>query len=118
MFKEAKAYHLEFDYDEQGPINCCRSINRCLVQHKISMIEPLLILEYRLIEELCLLEVAVGRPGACTSNTLLVCAIGLLLSSAAAAVNLFVCRQFVYLLFENTNSYPPLSLLLVAPIMN
>jgi len=104
---------LELEYN-QG------RIDRRLVQHKISMIEPLLILEYRLIEELCLLEVTVGRPGACTSNTLLVCAIGLLLSSAtaAAAVNLFVCCQFVYLLFENTNSYPPLSLLLVAPIMN
>ena len=72
-------------------------IDRRLVQRKSSMIEPLLILEYRLIEELCLLEVAVGRPGACTSNTLLVCAIGLLLSSAAAAaagVDLFVFQKY------------------------
>ena len=83
------------------------------------MVEALLKLEYRLIKGVCLLEIAIDRPGACSSNTLLVCVIGLLLSSAAAAaaVNLFVCCQFVYLLFENTNSYPPLSLLLVAPIM-
>ena len=71
-------------------------IDRRLVQHKISMIEPLLILEYRLIEELCLLEVAVGRPGACSSNTLLVCVIGLLLSSATAtAAVLFVVNLFI-----------------------
>ena len=64
------------------------------------MIEALLKLEYRSIEGLYLLKAAVGRPGACSSNTLLVCVIGLLLGSAAAAV--FVCCQFIYLSLEKT----------------
>mmetsp|Transcript_2283 Transcript_2283/g.4174 ORF Transcript_2283/g.4174 Transcript_2283/m.4174 type:complete len:103 (-) Transcript_2283:38-346(-) len=57
------------------------------------MVEALLKLEYRLIKGLCLLEIAIDRPGACSSNTLLVCVIGLLLSSAAA-VDLFVVRKY------------------------
>ena len=60
------------------------------------MVEALLKLEYRLIKGLCLLEIAIDRPGACSSNTLLVCVIGLLLSSAAAAaaVDLFVFQKY------------------------
>jgi len=57
------------------------------------MVEALLKLEYRLIKGLCLLEIAIDRPGACSSNTLLVCVIGLLLSSAAA-VDLFVVQKY------------------------
>jgi len=66
------------------------------------MIEALLKLEYRSIEGLYLLKAAVGRPGACSSNTLLVCVIGLLLGSAAAAAAVFVCCQFIYLSLEKT----------------
>jgi len=71
------------------------------------IIEALLKLEYRLIKGLCLLEIAIDRPGTCSNNTLLVCVIGLLLHSAAA-VDLFVVRK---------GSYQPLSFLFVVPII-
>ena len=50
----------------------------------VAVIDALLLLEYRLIT-----GGDVGHPGACSSNTLFVCVIDLLLSPAAV-VNLFV----------------------------
>ena len=61
---------MELEYD-QGRIDCC------FVQHKLSTIEPLFMLDYQLIKGLCLLEVAVGQPDSCVNNTL-VCAGSLL----------------------------------------
>ena len=53
----------------------------------ISKIVVLLMLEYWLIEGLCLLKVAVSWPDACNKNTLLVYAIGLLLTSLLLVVH-------------------------------
>ena len=65
----------------------------------VAVIEVLLVIEYRLIKGLRLLEVAASRLGACSINTLLVCVVGLLLSSAAAVV-LFVANIFLVQKFE------------------
>ena len=80
----------------------------------VAVVEALLILEYQSISKgLCSLNVAINRPSSCIINTLLVCVIGLLLSPAAAAVELFVVDLFVV----RKDSYPPSPLLLVAFII-
>ncbi len=66
MLLYVQAYCLELEYFRGR-------IDRRLVQYKISMIEALLMVDYRLIKGLCLLKVAVDRPGSCVNNTL-VCA--------------------------------------------
>ena len=60
----------------------------------VAVVEALLMLEYQLIEGLCLLNVAINQPGPCIINTLLVCVIGLLLSPAVARKK-NVCSLYV-----------------------
>ena len=62
-----------------------KGVSIAVMSITVATVEALLMLEYRLVKG----EIAIGRPGACIINTLLVCATGVLMSPAAAAVDLF-----------------------------